>query len=233
MTHSMILRQEAIFQEIKGSHHHETREPNKASLLPLPKPNDSIASFDEDPLGLTSDQSATHSVILRQEAIYQEIRTNNDRERKRQAKATSLLPSLQTSDSTFSTDDDPLALLSDQSPSHSMILRQEDQKKGARKRCFPKETPKSLFPPLNARESEASLEADPLGFNSDRSPHTHKLEGGRQLKILPRSRVEEAVMRGDRLLLIDCLGCRKRLLATPDMPAIFCPACGSLSPSTT
>ena len=58
-----------------------------------------------------------------------------------------------------------------------------------------------------------------------------KIANGSQVVILPKSRVKNAVKRGDKMLLLQCGGCGKSLLATNDTPMIYCAECGCLTPS--
>jgi len=53
---------------------------------------------------------------------------------------------------------------------------------------------------------------------------------GKRVKLVPQSRVEEAWRRGEAIL-VSCVVCSKKLLATSDMTMIYCPECGSLSSS--
>lgn len=54
--------------------------------------------------------------------------------------------------------------------------------------------------------------------------------GGQRVKIVPQSRVQEAYRSG-KAVTLTCVGCEKKLLATPEMTMVFCPVCGTLSSS--
>ena len=79
-----------------------------------------------------------------------------------------------------------------------------------------------------SKSAYPTLHTLPCDEESTSCSQTVRLDG-RRVKILPESRVERAVECGEQVVLIKCIGCEKKLLATGDMPMIYCPSCGTLS----
>jgi len=63
--------------------------------------------------------------------------------------------------------------------------------------------------------------------DNDQDQHHLRLQG-RRVKVVPQSSVEEALMKGEAIL-VTCVVCDKRLLVTSEMTMIYCPECGTLS----
>lgn len=50
-------------------------------------------------------------------------------------------------------------------------------------------------------------------------------ENGRYVKLVPNSRIMQAMERGESIRVLACSGCRRELIVTPDVKLVFCPHC--------
>jgi len=72
---------------------------------------------------------------------------------------------------------------------------------------------------------EATINADTAGVeDTDLTFIFH----GRRMKIVPQTRVEKAWLQGQGIV-IQCIGCEKKLITAPNVTVVYCPACGTLA----
>ena len=72
---------------------------------------------------------------------------------------------------------------------------------------------------------EATIHADTAGVEDTDLTFTFH---GRRMKIVPQTRVEKAWLQGQGVV-IQCIGCDKKLITAPNVTVVYCPACGTLA----
>ena len=59
--------------------------------------------------------------------------------------------------------------------------------------------------------------------------HDNNNNNNQSINILPIDRVKRAMERGDSIRILQCSGCCRELLVTPDLPLVYCPHCECFS----
>lgn len=79
---------------------------------------------------------------------------------------------------------------------------------------------------LSAKQQQQQAVQQPPGHHN---AHRHNHGVGKSINILSIDRVKRAMERGDSIRILQCSGCCRELLVTPDLPLVYCPHCECFS----